>query len=87
MEVNKNKTFDYLGMNITMTEDKKIKIEMKSQIQEAIESFGETLNGTVTSPTAKHLFHVDNECPSLSKKYCEIFHSVTAKLLYIEKTS
>ena len=33
MEVNKNNTFDYLGMNITMTPDRNIKIEMKNQIK------------------------------------------------------
>ena len=85
MKVCKDKTFDYLGMNITITADKKIQIEMKAQIEDAIKSFGEDVQGTVTSPTAKHLFMVDEDCPKLGKEKADIFHSVTAKLLYLEK--
>ena len=85
MEVNKSKTFDYLGMNIVFTEDKKISIEMKEQIRDAISSFGEDIRGEVSSPTPKHLFHVDPDCQRLTESQAEIFHSVTAKLLYLEK--
>ena len=58
---------------------------MKTQIEEAISSFSEDIEGVVSSPTAKHLFLVDDDCPKLDKKKAEIFHSVTAKLLYLEK--
>ena len=85
MKVNKNKTFDYLGMNVTFTNDRKIEIEMKKQIQEAIDSFGEAIQGEVSSPTPKHLFHVNDESVKLDKTKSDIFHSVTAKLLYLEK--
>ena len=55
MKVNDSTTFDYLGMNITI-KDKKIQIEMKDQIREAIDMFGEPVTDIVSSPTAKHLF-------------------------------
>ena len=58
---------------------------MKNQILEAIESFGEGLNGKVSSPPPKDLFQVDDEYTKLSNQKSDIFHSMTAKLLYIEK--
>ena len=58
---------------------------MKEQIQDAIDSFGEEITDSVTSPNPKHLFHVNEDCASLSDDLSDIFHSVTAKLLYLEK--
>ena len=72
-------------MNITNTKDKFLEIEMKQQIQEAIDSFAEDIDGCVTSPTPKHLFQVNDGCPKLNNEKADIFHSVTAKLLYLEK--
>ena len=87
MNATDSKTFDYLGMNITIRDDRKIEIEMKAQIEEAIESFGEKIseNESVSSPTPKHLFQVDDSCERLDKKHSELYHSITAKLLYLEK--
>ena len=39
MSVDEGKTFNYLGMNIKMREDKKIEIEMKYQLLETISMF------------------------------------------------
>ena len=58
---------------------------MKAQILDAIESFGEEIEGYVLSPSARHLMTVDDNATKLSQAKQEIFHSVTAKLLYIEK--
>ena len=85
MKVSRNKIQGYLGMNITITDDKFIEIEMKEQICEAIEAFGDEITGTVTSPTARHLFEVNDDNPLLSTSQADIFHSVTAKLLYLQK--
>ena len=81
--------FDYLGMEITIEKDKKIKIEMKDQLNEAIDFF-ESWEGTkvteeVTSPAQKHLRTVDDKCLKLFGKKRELFHTIVAKLLYIMK--
>ena len=70
-------------MNIHITEDKKIEIEMEDQLMEAIELFGEELEGKVTSPAQHHLFQVNENAEPLDKNKKEIFHSLTAKLLYL----
>ena len=43
-------------MNINITEDKKVEIEIKEQLLEAIESFGEYLDEKVTRPASSYLF-------------------------------
>ena len=73
MKVCRDRTQDYLGMNITITKDKFLEIEMKSQIREAIDSFPDTITGKVTSPTPRHLFDVDDDCPPLGNDKADIF--------------
>ena len=85
MKVSRDETKDYLGMNITITKDKFLEIEMKESIKDAIQSFEEEIHGTVTSPTPRHLFQINDSSPKLNNRQAEIFHSVTAKLLYLEK--
>ena len=62
---------------------------MKDQLFEAIESYeswdGKEVTEIVTSPAQRHLRLINNECPKLSGKQRELFHTVVAKLLYIMK--
>ena len=46
---------------------------------------GKELEGKVTSPAQHNLFQVNEDAKPLDKKKKEIFHSVTAKLLYLVK--
>ena len=83
----REKEHSYFGMNIKLWDDHKFEISMKKQIKDAVDSFGEEISGTVTSPCARHLWEVNENAEKLSEEKTEMFHSVTAKLLYIEKTS
>ena len=59
---------------------------MRDQIEESIKMFGEDVDDTVASPANKNLFTTyDGESDELGKDRSEIFHSVTAKLLFIMK--
>ena len=58
---------------------------MEDQLMEAIELFGEELEGEVTSPAQHRLFQVNKDAEQLDKNNQESFHSVTAKLLYLVK--
>ena len=62
---------------------------MMKQIQKIIKDFdsetGEILDETVASVVTHDLFSVDEEAADLDKTKTEIFHSMTAKLLYIMK--
>ena len=69
--------------------DKIVRINMTKQIQKIIEDFeseiGEMLDEIVASVATHELFSVNEEAADLDKTKTEIFHSMTAKLLYIMK--
>ena len=75
----------FLGMDFEITDDKKIKITMKDQLLECVDAFGEDIDENVSSPAAKHLNDIDEEEDLLEKKRQELFHSIVAKVLWLEK--
>ena len=81
----RGKRHKFLGLNLHITDDKKVEIDMKEQLMEAIEAFGEKIDGVVATPAQRHLFEVDENAEQLDEKKSDIFHSVTQKLLYITK--
>ena len=87
MTMNKEKKFDYLGMNVSFEKDKKIKIEMKEQILEAIEAFGEELNGTVTSPTPKHIFRLMTQARDSIRKGGILFTALQQNYSTLKKST
>ena len=48
-------------MNLQITEDKKIEIDMEDQLMEAIELFWEQLEGEGTSPAQHDLFQINKD--------------------------
>ena len=85
MDITYGKEHEYLGMKVKITDDKKVLIDMTDQVKEVIEFFGEELSGTVSTPANRNLLNIDTNSPKIDKKRQEMFHSVTAKLLYFEK--
>ena len=75
----------FLGMNIEILGDKKIQIDMREQLQEAIDMFPENTTMKASSPASRYLFQVDDNAKQLNKEQSEIFHSTVAKLLFIAK--
>ena len=84
LKVNRGNKHDYLGMNIVF-KDGKVEVEMKDQIREAIQWYGELSNAKPPTPAAKHLFMTNENAEVLEASVSEKFHSVVAKLLYISK--
>ena len=85
--ISRGNEHDLLGMKIVMDrKNKNINIDMTDQIKEALEMFGEEVDDTVVSPAKRHLFETyDGKSDELCEARSEIFHSVTAKLLFIMK--
>ena len=77
----------FLGMDIEFLPDKTVAIGTPQHIDEAIEDFGEQLNTDVTNPAKAKLFHIYTQATLLDKEKAELFHSVTAKLLWVSKRS
>ena len=85
--ISRGEEHDLLGMKIKINRaDKTVTIDMRDQLKEAFEMFGEELDETVVSPARKNLFTThDGECEELDEARSDIFHSVTAKLFFIMK--
>ena len=52
-------------MNINIPEDKKVEIDTKEQLFEAIEEFGDIFYEKVTTPASSHLFIVNEQAQQL----------------------
>ena len=85
--ISRGNEHDLLGMKITLDrKNRNIIIDMEDQLNEAFVMFGEEVDQTVTSPANKNLFTTyDMDSKELGEVRSEIFHSVTAKLLFIMK--
>ena len=70
-----------------MREDKKIEIEMKDQISEAINWYGENISEKPVTPANKKFFNIDHTSKNLNEEKSDIFHSVVAKLLLYNQKS
>ena len=86
-KMTKGREHKFLGMEVIFTEDGKVKVRTKDQILETLQMLGETIDFSVCSPAARHLFKVNPNEKKLDEKRKKIFHSITAKLLFVEKRS
>jgi hypothetical protein len=84
--ISRGNKHDLLGMHVEMNRSNKtVEIEMKDQLQEAIDMFGEDVDKTVVTPALKNLFDVNENATQLDDDKSDKFHSVVAKLLFIMK--
>ena len=74
---------DFLGMNLVFKKNK-ITVSMKKHILRAMETFPEDIVRDAATPAANHLFNV-RETEPLSEEKADVFHSVTASLLFISR--
>ena len=85
MTVTRGNKHVYVGMDIEYTQNGEAKICMKDYINEAIEAFPEDCTKLAKTPAGPHLFEVNNACTKLNEEDRKIFHSITAKLLFVAK--
>ena len=86
MKITEGNEHDFLGMKIIINNDRTITIDMKDQIRKTIDFFEQhdsSVDSMTVTPAAHYLFNVNEEAEQLGKEQSEIFHSTTAKLLYI----
>ena len=86
LTVTRGPVHEYLGMTIDFSRPGTVQFHMKAFIDDLIaETPPELLKGMAASPGGQHLFTVNEDCPKLSEKQAELFHHLTAKLLYLSK--
>ena len=79
--VTRGKEYTFLCMDINITENKKVEIDMKEKLLEAIEASGENIDEKVTTPESSHIFLVNEQAKQLDEEKRESFHLVVANLL------
>jgi hypothetical protein len=72
----------YLGMEFDFSVSGQVKVRMEGYISDLL-SFSE-IQGTAKTPAANHLFDV-RDSPKLNELKKDLFHTLTAKLLYLAK--
>jgi hypothetical protein len=85
MTVTRGKKHVFLGMDICFMDNGTATIKMKEYLKEAMSEFGEQISKSAASPAKRDLFEIDEDSEILGKDRGEIFHSVSAKLLYVSK--
>ena len=68
LTVTRGKKHDFLGMNVTFRDDGTVEIEMKNQIQEALDMVDEPIGINVTTPANKRLYEISQDAVPLNKK-------------------
>ena len=85
MTVKRGKEHTFVGMSITFIGNGKVRLTMKSYLEEAIQAFGEDVSVGAATPANRNLFIVNEDLPMLEGRQAESFHHIVAKLLYVAK--
>ena len=83
--ISRGKKHTLLGMDIEFIGNGRLTIGTKEYILEAFDTFGENVSQKVTSPANLGLFKIDDNSPLLNPEKSDKFHSVTEKILWVEK--
>ena len=86
LTVTRGKVHVYLGMTIDYSVDGQVTFKMLDFVDEIVKETPEDLTkGVSTTLAANHLFTTGDNAQPLSKDDAEMFHHLTAKLLYLGK--
>jgi hypothetical protein len=85
LTVTRGDIHDYLGMTIDYSTDGKVAIRMEDYVENMLVDLPDNMNGLAVTPAAEHLFKVDSEAELLDTRTSDLFHSTTAKLLFLCK--
>ena len=70
-------------MTLDFSDEGKFIVNMDEYIDEILIGLLEDMNGVATTPAADHLFKTRSDAPKLNKERAELFHHVTAQILYL----
>jgi hypothetical protein len=84
LTVTRGKVHNYLGMKINFSQPGKVSFSMDGFVQEIINETPDNIIGRpARTPAASHLFQVDPNAPKLLEDKAKLFHTLTAKLLFL----
>ena len=85
LTVTRGNLHDYLGMTLDYSVDGKVAIQMQDYIENMLEDVPRDMDGSAVTPAGMHLFQVNDDAERLDKVTADVFHSITAKILFLCK--
>ena len=85
MTIRRGPVHDYLGMRIDFCNPGKVMINMQDYIDEILANIPEDMEGVAATPAADHLFKTRSDADPLDAETADLFHRVTAQLLFLCK--
>jgi hypothetical protein len=83
--VTRGKVHDYLGMTLDFSVEGKVKVIMKDYIEDMLDELPLDMDGEAATPASDHLFTVNENPVLLDEETSQMFHTNTAKLLFLSK--
>ena len=81
----RGKKHTFIGMDIELIDNGRVKILMKEYLEESIGSFGEDMGKKANIPAKGGLFKTDETSKDLNEDNSEIFYHIASKLLFVTK--
>ena len=85
MTVRRGKKHRYLGMDMDWSVKGQIMIHMSEYNKETVSMCPESLEKPVKAPAGEHSLKVNVDCAKLDKKRARLFHTLTARNLFVSK--
>ena len=86
MTIKRGKIHQYLGMTLDFKKQPgSVWITMYDYIRKMLKEVPDEMRGTRATAAPGYLFKVDNPAPKLNKAKSELFHHLTAQMLYLGK--
>ena len=86
--VNKGPVYEFVGMKLDYSVPGKLIVDMVNYVEKIVENFEEldyVLPKKTATPAAIHLFKMNDDVRKLNKEIKKIFHTYTAKSLFLCK--
>jgi hypothetical protein len=83
--VTKGKVHDYLGMTLDYSQEGKVAIRMDEYVAELLMGAPPEMEGVASTPAANYVYEVDPQVERLDATQADLFHTMTAKLLFLCK--
>jgi hypothetical protein len=85
LTVTRGTIHDYLGMTLDYSTPGKVSIRMEEYVRDMLADLPDDMGGVAMTPASDHLFTVNDTPEFLDKETADLFHHLTAKLLFVAK--
>ena len=85
LTVRRGKIHNYLGMTLDFLSKGKFIINMDAYLDEVLGDLPKDMDGMVSTPAADHLFKTRDSVSKLDPEKADMFHRITAQLLFVSQ--